>query len=231
MHKSIKETLGYDTSITEKEIVKDWNERMFSICKPCWELEYCPYGPLVEKLPLLPPTRKEAEEHNNYLKKCLQTGTLGNGANIDPKRKKRFQKKVASFKPGDYPKSVPLILKEASCRLFGHVCPVFFYAEPFTETRKRRSHSRSIPRDVMLKVVRRDGQICQKCNKPVADNEVEFDHLIPFSKGGRSTTNNLSLVHKNCNRQKSNSLKDILHPTPIKHLFKLREKNKPKSKS
>jgi hypothetical protein len=32
----------------------------------------------------------------------------------------------------------------------------------------------------MLKVVRRDGQICQKCNQPVADDEVEFDHLIPF---------------------------------------------------
>ena len=78
-------------------------------------------------------------------------------------------------------------MKEASCRVFGHICPVFFSAEPLTETKNRREHNRFIPRDVMLKVVRRDGQICQECNKPVRDDEVEFDHIIPFSKGGDST--------------------------------------------
>lgn len=119
---------------------------------------------------------------------------------------------------------MPKILLEASCRVFGHVCPVFLVAEPLTETKERRNHNRLISRDVMLKVVRRDGQICQKCNKPVFDNEVEFDHIIPFSRGGKSTMENLRLIHKNCNRKKSNSLKEILHPTPIEHLFDLRKK-------
>lgn len=110
-------------------------------------------------------------------------------------------------------------MTEASCRVFGHICPVFLVSEPFTETKERRKHNRLIPRDVMLKVVRRDGQICQKCNEPVSDNEVEFDHIIPFSKGRGSTTENLRLIHKNCNRRKSNSLEEILHPTPTEHLF------------
>jgi len=78
----------------------------------------------------------------------------------------------------------------------------------------------------MLKVVRRDGQICQKCNNPVLDNEVEFDHIIPFSRGGESTMENLRLIHKDCNRRKSNSLEEILHPTPIEYLFDLRRKRK-----
>jgi hypothetical protein len=32
--------------------VKEWKERTKHICKPCWELKYCPYGPLVEDFPL-----------------------------------------------------------------------------------------------------------------------------------------------------------------------------------
>ena len=26
----------------------NWEKRVKAICKPCWELKYCPYGPLVE---------------------------------------------------------------------------------------------------------------------------------------------------------------------------------------
>lgn len=226
MHKSIKKDLGYKSKISDKNILDDWKKRISNLCKPCWELKYCPYGPVVENFPLLQPTKEEAIKHNDYLKECLKTGKLGNGDKLDMARKKWFKKEVTDFNPNDYPENIPKTLSEASCRVFGHICPAFFVAEPFTETKERRNHSRSIPREVMLKVVRRDGQICQKCNKPVLDNEVEFDHLIPFSKGGGSTAENLRLIHKNCNRRKSNSLGEILHPAPIEHLFELQEKKR-----
>lgn len=58
---------------------------------------------------------------------------------------------------------------EIECRVFGHVCPVFFNKEPFTETRELRRFGRYVPRDIMLKVVRRDGQMCQMCHKNVSD--------------------------------------------------------------
>lgn len=226
IYKSIKKILGYKLNIPDEEILGNWKKYTSNLCKPCWELKYCPYGPVVEDFPLFPPTREEAIGHNNYLKECLKTGRLGNGDKLDIVRKKWFKKEVAEFNPMDYPENIPKTLLEASCRVFGHVCPAFFVAEPLTETKERRDHSRLIPRDVMLKVVRRDGQICQKCNEPVSDNEVEFDHLIPFSKGGRSTAENLRLIHKDCNRRKSNSLEEILHPTPIDHLFDLRKRKK-----
>jgi len=35
----------------------------------------------------------------------------------------------------------------------------------------------------MLKVARRDDYTCQVCHEHVKDNEIEFDHVIPFSKG------------------------------------------------
>ena len=226
IHKSIKEVFGYKPYASDKKILNDWKKRVSRLCKPCWELKYCPYGPVVEDFPLIPPVRSEAINHNNYLKKCIKTRRLGSGDKLDNGRKKWFKKEIANFNSEDYPISIPKIFLEASCRVFGHICPVFFVAEPLTETKDRRKHSRSISREVMLKVVRRDGQICQKCNKPVLDDEVEFDHLIPYSKGGESTEKNLRLVHRDCNKRKSNSLNEILHPSPIEHLFELKRKKK-----
>jgi len=57
------------------------NELMegIEISKPCWELEYCPYGALVE--------------------------------NSEPKEE----------------------LTRDTCSVFGHICPVFSYAEPFID--------------------------------------------------------------------------------------------------
>jgi 5-methylcytosine-specific restriction endonuclease McrA len=78
----------------------------------------------------------------------------------------------------------------------------------------------------MLKVVRRDGQICQRCHEPVRDDEVEFDHIIPFSRGGRSTADNLRLVRRDCNRRKSDSLCEVLHPSPIQHFLDLHRKKR-----
>lgn len=226
MHSSIKKTLGYERNTKDKELLSDWKKRTKELCKPCWELHYCPYGPIVEDFPLLPVIRKDAKEHHEYLKSCLKTGILGTGKKLDNIRKKWFLREVRNFSLTDYPDKIPMVLRDASCKVFGHVCPVFFSAEPLTETKNRRKHSRTIPRDVMLKVVRRDGQVCQECNKPVPDNDVEFDHIIPFSKGGRSTVENLRLVHKDCNRKKKASLQSLLSENPMEHLWELQKKIK-----
>ena len=46
----------------------------------------------------------------------------------------------------------------------------------------------------MLKVVRRDGQVCRVCQKNVPDHEIEFDHIIPHSLGGPTHAENLRLL-------------------------------------
>lgn len=161
IHQLIKKLLGYESNTPDKKILGEWKNRTSKLCKSCWELHYCPYGPIVEGFPLFPPTREEAISHNEYLKKRLETGKLENGDDLDIQRRKWFQTEINNFNPQDYPESIPQIISEASCRVFGHVCPAFFVSEPLTETKERRKHSRLAPRDVMLKVVRRDGQICQ----------------------------------------------------------------------
>jgi hypothetical protein len=102
-------------------------------------------------------------------------------------------------------------VESLACSLFGHICPVFLTAETWaTETRLSRLHSRHIPRGIMLKVVRRDGQICQQCLANVPDDELEFDHVIPHSRGGPTTVENLRVLCRGCNSKKHDSLAEIL---------------------
>lgn len=190
----------------DPRIKAEWSKRTNHICKPCWELKYCPYGPLVEKFPLLGSTRKEAIEHNEFLKEQLQKKAY------DGERTKYFEKKVVEFNPEDYPESHSNEDVERSCSIFGHQCPVFFVNEPFTETNERRRISRHIPRTTILRVARRDNYTCQECGKHLLDSEMEFDHIIPFSKGGSTEEHNIRLTCFDCNRKKSakipSSIKD-----------------------
>ena len=60
-----------------------------------------------------------------------------------------------------------------------------------------------VPEDVRLLVWERDGGKCAKCG---SRNELQFDHVIPFSLGGSSTADNLQILCGSCNRTKSNSI-------------------------
>jgi 5-methylcytosine-specific restriction endonuclease McrA len=177
------------------------------VCKPCWELKYCPYGPLVEAFPLRPKSAELVEIEARY-KSIL--GQLSRG---EMKTEEEILK-ASGMLEYSYPPRWRWITQydtsDLDCNVFGHICPVFFVAEPFTETKEGRRRGRSIPREIMLQVVRRDGQICQICHKPVPDNEVEFDHRIPFSKGGPMTADNLRLSCRTCNRRKQASLSELL---------------------
>lgn len=316
IHQSVRERLGY-TSETDEEIFSDWKERTSRVCKPCWELKYCPYGPLVEQAPLLPPLRAGMEEKTEYFRKCLDTNTVGertplsdemrelylewtqndqtpllqavtelanqarldiaanqnteqemvetwlgpgrlppiekyrapfhtlddkkieqhdytpaqwkkitrlakkihekhldalksgyidNRAPLDPARRAWFKMQVDDYSSEDYPDEIPKEFGSAECNIFGHICPVFFAAEGITETEEERRLGRHKPDfRTMMRIVRRDDYLCQHCHKKLRDDEVEFDHIIPVSKGGSSEEHNLRLTCFDCNRDKSDS--------------------------
>src|SRR5947209_11233544 len=92
VHQSVKKALGYTSEQPDGEVIADWRERTSRVCKPCWELKYCPYGPLVEQSPLLPSERESATSHNEYLKRVLASGKVGSIRKIDKKEKARLQK-------------------------------------------------------------------------------------------------------------------------------------------
>ncbi len=60
-----------------------------------------------------------------------------------------------------------------------------------------------IPQDIMDKVWNRDGGRCVKCG---SQENLEFDHIIPFSKGGANTYRNLQILCRKCNLEKSNRI-------------------------
>lgn len=60
-----------------------------------------------------------------------------------------------------------------------------------------------IPQDMQDAVWNRDGGKCVKCG---SQENLEFDHIIPFSKGGSTTIRNLQILCKKCNLAKSNKI-------------------------
>lgn len=207
IHPTIKEVFGLDANADDRKLLKACKEATSRACKPCWELKYCPYGPLVEDFPLLPTPLDSAVAHNEYLKSCLESNTYGDGKLLDDRRRQDFQKMVNDFNPGDHPKRIPKLIGEMACTVFGHMCPVFFVAEPFTETEEMRRSGRYIPFQIKMRVARRDNHTCQECGKHLRDDDIEFDHVIPVSKGGSSEEHNLRLTCFDCNREKSNKVK------------------------
>lgn len=63
--------------------------------------------------------------------------------------------------------------------------------------------TRIIPEDVRFEVWRRDEGKCAKCG---SQKGLEFDHIIPFSKGGSNTARNIQLLCEACNRSKGDTI-------------------------
>jgi hypothetical protein len=312
IHSSIKEALGYDATDDDAVVLSDWEERKRRVCKPCWELKYCPYGPLVEQSPTLPTLRADAVAHNAYLRgaletgltgsievltpqrrmeyerwladeelllrqevfeirdkqniaeletldddeqklqafvgplppihiyrtafdqptetpveehfsldtwkqiqrsvirrkelysKALRTGSIDERKPLDPVRRLLFEKWVGDFASENHPEMIPEEFFECECNVFAHICPVYFAAEALTESGEpRRIGRHKLSFSTMMRIVRRDDYRCQHCKKKLQDDEVEFDHIIPVSKGGSSEEHNIRLTCFDCNRDKS----------------------------
>lgn len=67
--------------------------------------------------------------------------------------------------------------------------------------------TRTVPLSVRIKVLSRDNFRCVFCGKSPATNigtKLHIDHVIPFSKGGTNTADNLQTLCEECNLGKSN---------------------------
>jgi hypothetical protein len=135
---------------------------------------------------------------------ALKTAVDDTRSPLESVRRAWFERRVAEFDPNEHPDEIPHQFVEASCNIFGHICPVFFAAEGMTETQEERRIGRHQPSfETMMRIVRRDDYRCQHCKEKLRDDEVEFDHIIPVSKGGSSEEHNLRLTCFECNRDKS----------------------------
>ena len=79
----------------------------------------------------------------------------------------------------------------------------FKIQNPTNHAVQERQSRAAIPSEVRREVWRRDGGVCVKCG---SRRNLEYDHIVPVSKGGSNTVRNIELLCETCNRSKSASI-------------------------
>ena len=75
--------------------------------------------------------------------------------------------------------------------------------EKTTKEYEEPDEQRRIPENVKREVWRRDGGKCSRCG---SREKLEYDHIIPYSKGGSNTARNIELLCQDCNRKKTDNI-------------------------
>ncbi len=89
--------------------------------KPCHQLGFCPYGPLVEEFPL----------HDRESEMALEIGYVQDNGEPD------LNRYISEF-------GYDIV----SCKAFGHACPVFYCGEDVTEHKKEEILNKLNNKDV-----------------------------------------------------------------------------------
>ena len=71
------------------------------------------------------------------------------------------------------------------------------------ENKPNYNSNRTITKEVRDSVWRRDEGKCTQCG---SNENLELDHIIPYSKGGSNSYRNIQLLCEECNRKKSDSI-------------------------
>lgn len=94
-------------------------------------------------------------------------------------------------------------------RVIGRIMKVYNILSEITghygNSNESRLFSNEIKRELFY-----EGYICSYCNNKILSiDDCEIDHIIPFSQGGKTEKSNAQLLHRHCNRAKSDSF-DVL---------------------
>ena len=75
---------------------------------------------------------------------------------------------------------------------------------PYVLTREARHlNLRAFDKRMKRRVYRKQSGICARCNKHFEINEMEADHITPWSEGGKTIEENCQMLCTKCNREKS----------------------------
>jgi hypothetical protein len=74
---------------------------------------------------------------------------------------------------------------------------------PADPPKRKERRTEPIPKRVKMYVWQRDEGTCVECG---SKEKLEYDHIIPLSKGGSNTDRNLQILCERCNRSKGASI-------------------------
>lgn len=204
IHRTIRAMLAQDGE-TDEEFLARWQGYVRDTMKPCWELDFCPFGSLVEEFPLVPWAVEPVDGTQDELTRKLEEFTCkscGRAEEVEQWVLDSWRGELERLSSPDAPEVIPQVFLTASCKGFGHLCPVYFLAESYAETDQIRRNDRHIPPSMAIRVARRDNYACQICGKPLLDKDMEFDHIIPRARGGATKESNLRVTCRPCNRSR-----------------------------
>lgn len=69
---------------------------------------------------------------------------------------------------------------------------------------EKHLHIRAFTPKMARMAFERQKGICPKCKKQFSINEMQADHITPWSKGGKTSSDNCQMLCADCNRRKSN---------------------------
>lgn len=88
--------------------------------------------------------------------------------------------------------------KRLEARVAG-VIPASAPAGLYADAPVGERNTRTIPQDVKIRVIARDGGRCRQCG---STSELHYAYVIPWSMGGANTVQNIQLLCGRCNRRK-----------------------------
>jgi 5-methylcytosine-specific restriction endonuclease McrA len=79
-------------------------------------------------------------------------------------------------------------------------------------TRRRRARQAEVAVGEVdhKRIWKRDRGLCYLCGRSVAKNDVHYDHVIPLSRGGTHSEDNIRVTHARCNLKKGVKLVEEL---------------------
>ncbi len=91
-------------------------------------------------------------------------------------------------------------------RVLGRIFKVYNLLTSITGSYGNDDNSRAFS-DSVRKELFHPGYVCSYCGSEILSIEdAEVDHIVPFSQGGKTDISNAQLLHRHCNREKSDSL-------------------------
>jgi len=92
--------------------------------------------------------------------------------------------------------------------IYDSIVPAEFAKEMAKEKKddKKKKRRSPLPPKLRFEVLKRDKFVCQYCGACGSDLELEVDHVIPVSRGGKDDIKNLKTICWDCNKGKGDTV-------------------------
>lgn len=203
------------SSCKEEKLLDDFHTRKSSkdgknyICKSCKSIVDKEYH-TKNRDKLLGRHREYYQKNKDSLIAYQHEYSTNNKDKIRSRKKEYYQKNKEYIKAHvkEYRHNNPELMKERDRLKYENNKERYFeYARRRDALKRGASQTEKIPSNIKDILKEQQNDLCGICDNVVEENQVShIDHIIPLSRGGSHTMDNLQYAHAGCNLSKGNKL-------------------------